>query len=81
MLEVQSIEQVGTCYQVKCCDLFHHLGNPHSVISCTFHSDCKPILQKKIRRGKVIQVKNAGVFCVGMQSSESCLVVMASCIQ
>ena len=81
LLEVLSVEQVGNCYQVTCADIqFGFVPKEETVIQVTFHSDCKSLMQKKVRKGKIVHLKNAAVYSLGMQASMSNLVVMAECV-
>ena len=80
LLEVQNVEQVGMCYQIRCVDI--QGGSLDSdTIDCTFHSDCKPKMQKEVRKGCVLFLENVAVYCLGMQPNKSNLIVMDKCIK
>lgn len=81
ILEVQAVDQVGNCYRVKCSDVQygkpnHEVQQSDTLICASFHSDCKDMMQKKIRKGKVLVIEKAVVYSLGMHSSQSSLVVL-----
>ena len=50
-------------------------------IECTFHSDCKEMIQSQIRRGRVLLLEQVGVFSMGVVPAKSNLVIMEKCIK
>jgi hypothetical protein len=77
------LETVGNCYQLKCCDIFYEKGDrdvEENVIDCTLHSNCKALVQKRIRKGRILHLKDPAVFSIGMHSTKSSLVAMDKCI-
>ena len=49
-------------------------------IDCTFHPDCKDIVHKEIRRGRILLLEDPVVFSLGVKSQKSNLVIMKKCI-
>ncbi len=55
-LEVMEVESVGTCFQLKLRDIFD------DQISASFHSSTREVVNRQVRKGKIIKLKEVGIF-------------------
>lgn len=67
------MEMVGNCYQVKMEDL---LGEEQ--IEATFHSDCKELFQRQVRRGRIMVMRDVALFSLNPRNPY--LIVKAECV-
>ena len=78
-LEVMEVEAVGTCFQMKLRDIFD------DVISASFHASTREVVNRQVRKGKIIKLKEVGLFNhksskMGSSQTQTILIVLGDCI-
>ena len=78
-LEVIEVEAVGTCFQMKLRDIFEE------EISASFQSSTREVVNRQVRKGKIIKLKEVGLFNhksskLGSSQTQTILIVLSNCI-
>ena len=77
-LEVLAVEMVGNCFHLELRDC---VGD---TIKASFHSSCKEVITKQVRKGKALVLTNVGMFSIGGTNRNvqkvTQLIVMEHCI-